>query len=128
MKKFISREFFLFAEFKTKSDLFALNEGYLLGNQSKYDNGLAEYEYKKGKYAESRFSLNLTEREEYDRMRVQTEREYREKYNMTVDEYLSNANKTLNEKRATLEGYRSEVYWIQSSIITVYILTLIVQG
>lgn len=109
LNDFIRNDTFLFFEFNNKSRLFKLNEAYLIGNETKLNNSKAEYEQRKQEYFESFFSLNVTHREILEQRRQQREKEILEKFNMTIEQYLENATKTIAENKIILESYRSKL-------------------
>lgn len=78
----------------------------MIGNETKLNKAKADYEVAKQEYLESIFSLNTTYRDELEQRRQQREKQVREKYNMTIEEYLENATRTLAEKKEQLESYR----------------------
>lgn len=106
---FIRNDTFLFAEFHNKSELFRVNEQYLIGNETKLTKAKEEFELRKQEYLESIFSLNVTWREQLEARRQEREREVRLKFNMSIEEYLEYATNTLNEKKAKLESFRPKL-------------------
>lgn len=104
MTDFIGNHTFLFSKLK----LFKDNEQYLIGNETLLNQGKADYEQKKADFLEAKFSLNVTWQNVLIASREAKEKEIRENFNMTIDEYLQNRTKILEQKKAELESHRAK--------------------
>ena len=109
MTDFIRNDTFLFFEFHNKSHLFKVNEQYLIGNETRLTNAKAEFEARKEEFFEAMFSTNLTWIEGLKKRREEREKDIRERFNMTIEQYLEYATKTLEEKKAKLESFRPKL-------------------
>ena len=81
----------MFAEFHNKSKVFKQNEGNIIAKETALNNSTGEH-------------LNQTKH--FLAEEEKNVKEVREKFNMTIEEYLEYATKTLNEKKAKLESVR----------------------
>jgi uncharacterized membrane protein YeaQ/YmgE (transglycosylase-associated protein family) len=68
-----------------------------------------EYEVRKQEYFESLFSFDFEHREMIQKRKEAKEKEIREKFNMTVEDYLNSLKTKLAEKKALLESYRPKL-------------------
>lgn len=100
---------YLFKDYHNKTNLFKTNEGWLKGNESKLIVAKQEFEIRKQEYLESLFSLNETLINFIRERKEKKEKEVREKFNMSIEEYLEFGAKKLEEKKALLESYRGRL-------------------
>ena len=98
---------FLFKEYHTKKAQFETNEIWLVGNETKFKNAILDMESKKSDYLFCSMTWDFECTERIKQERDNRSREIKAKYNMTIEEFLEQSNKTLTEKRARLESFRT---------------------
>ncbi|CAF0876174.1 unnamed protein product [Brachionus calyciflorus] len=118
LNDFIFNHTFLFQEYFDKKALFELNEGWLIGNKTKYEDEKYKYEERQVEYLETYYNNDEEKRARMDKEKAEKEELIRQKYNksMTVDELfeylkvvLENKTNLLEEKRVLLENGRQRV-------------------
>ncbi|RNA44260.1 Solute carrier family facilitated glucose transporter member 5 [Brachionus plicatilis] len=111
LKQFIFNDTFLFKRYHVGKALFELNEGWLKGNKSKYDEELYKYEERKAAYLETYWTGDVELREKMDAERKEKEKEIEKKYNksMTIDELFEHLGQVLQNKSNLLESKRVEL-------------------
>lgn len=78
----------------------------MLGNETKLAKGEEEYLEKKAEYFMAIFMPDPTYKNKLDIQRQLKEKEFKEKYNMTIEEFFLHSRIRLNESRHKLESYR----------------------
>ena len=137
LKEFIFNNTFLFKRYHDGKVLFAINEGWLIGNKTKYDNELYKYEERKAKYLDTFWNGDVELREQMDKERKEKEKEIEKKYNksMTIDELfeflgekLENKTQLLESKRIELENGRLKVIKVTDYIWTAINCLFVIGG
>jgi MFS family permease len=106
IKEFIKSNTFLFKEYHEKYELFHESEEWLIGNETKFENGILDIESKKSEYLFCGFSFDTACTDRIEEEKQKKEAEYQKKYNMSIDQFLICASAKLKSSRKLLEEKR----------------------
>lgn len=109
VKEFIKNDTFLFKEFHSRKLMFETAEGYLNGNETRMKNALHEMENMRSRAVECRLTFDFECLKEIEAIRDNRTKMIREKFNMSVEEYLPYIQNFLKEKRELLESNRGKL-------------------
>lgn len=78
---------------------FLMYEGYLNGNETMLENGKYDYLNKQQTYFNAMLASDTELIAKLDKQRIEKEKEYMDKYNMTIQEFLDASTKKLEKKK-----------------------------
>ncbi|CAF0774995.1 unnamed protein product [Brachionus calyciflorus] len=118
LNDFIFNHTFLFKEYFDKKALFELNESWLIGNKTKYEDEKYKYEERQVEYLETYYNNDEEKRARMDKEKAEKEELIRQRYNREMDEddlleylkeVLENKTQLLEYNRGLLENGRQRV-------------------